>query len=159
MLGHTDFVLVSGRRDERVGAIAELQRGRVARWQLLSAGTTDNMIHSMLAPGTLRPRLPGVYAIGLDTVAELTRETEALLASPRGTLHSHQSAAALWTLIAPRRATDPIDVTVQRLQTLHIPGVRSHRTSTLDGMTPTPARTADSRPSPPPARSSRSPPT
>ncbi len=135
MLGQRDFVLVSGRRDERVGVIADLQRGRVARWQLLAVGITDNMIHTMLGSGILRPRLPGVYAVGHVIAAELTRETEAVLACPRDAVLSHLSAAALWNLIAPRRPTDPVDVTVLRALTLHIPTVRSHRSTTLDAKT------------------------
>ncbi len=89
----------------------------------------------MTRSGSLHPRLPGVFAVGHDAVAELTKETEALLACPRGTVLSHYSAAVLWTLVPPMRGHDPVDVTVVRPQTLHIPGVRSHRTSTLDAKT------------------------
>jgi very-short-patch-repair endonuclease len=124
--------LVQGRRDERTGAIADRQRGRVARWQLLSVGITDNMIHSMLESGILRSRLPGVYAVGHVIEAELTRETEALLACPWGTILSDLSSGVLWNLIPPRRPTDLVHVTVPTPITLHIPTVRSHRTSTLD---------------------------
>lgn len=89
----------------------------------------------MTRSGALHPRLPGVFAVGHDAAAELTKETDALLACPRGTVLSHHSAAVLWTLIPPRRAADPVELTVPRPQTLHIPGVRSHRSSTLNATT------------------------
>ncbi len=123
---------IAGTRDQRAAAIAALQRGRASRGQLLDAGITKSQIQTMVRTGTLHPRLPGVFAVGFDAASELTRETEALLACPWDTLLSDMSSAALWNLIPPRHAGDLVHVTVLRALTLRIPGVRSHRTTTLD---------------------------
>ncbi len=123
---------VCGTRDQRVGAIANLQRGRVTRRQLLDAGITDGMIHRMAAQGSLHRRYPGVYAVGHLAPIELERETEALLACPDGAVLSHISAAFLWQLRREPGMGEPIDVTLQAETRVRLNGIRSHRTSILD---------------------------
>jgi very-short-patch-repair endonuclease len=125
-------VPISGTRDQKAAAIAGLQRGRAAREQLRQGAITKSQIQTMVRNGALHLRLPGVYAVGHVVEAELTRETEALLACPWGTILSDLSSGALWNLIPPRRPSDLVHVTVPTPITLHIPTVRSHRTSTLE---------------------------
>ncbi|MFL5828499.1 MAG: hypothetical protein ACJ76X_01150 [Solirubrobacteraceae bacterium] len=122
---------IRGSREDRLAAIAKLQRGRVSRDQLLAAGITKTMIQTMLRTGSLRRRRRGVFAVGHEAPAELATETEALLACPPGTiLGHHSSAGAIWTLLPP----DPhaVDVIVPGDSSPRLPGIRAHRTSTLD---------------------------
>ncbi|MFL5829344.1 MAG: DUF559 domain-containing protein [Solirubrobacteraceae bacterium] len=131
VLGQSGLLRVSGRRDERIAGIAAVQRGRVRRSQLLAAGVTRNMIETMLENGRMARRYRGVYVVGHAAPAELTRETEALLACPDGTLLSHEAGFALWGLRPPLHDTEPIDITVAGARTPRHPGIRAHRTSTL----------------------------
>jgi very-short-patch-repair endonuclease len=121
---------VSGSAAERISRIASLQRGRVARQQLLAAGITSSAIGRLIARGHLHPERRGVYAVGHPGEAPLTRETVALLSCRPGTVLSHLTAARLWGLVPERRG--PIEVTVAGKNTGHPPGVRVHRTRQLD---------------------------
>jgi very-short-patch-repair endonuclease len=96
VLGVRARLSVSGTRDERIAAIARLQRGRVARWQLLAAGLSYKVIAGAVRRGTLFP-LPGaVFVVGHAGPVELGEETAALLACPEGAALSHHTAARLW---------------------------------------------------------------
>ena len=132
VLGLRDPVSVCGTRDQRVSAIANRQRGRVTRRQLLDAGITNGMIHRMAAQGSLHRRYPGVYAVGHVAPIELGRETAALLACPEGAVLSHVSAAFLWQLRADPGTDEPVDVTVQTESRVCLAGIRCHRTRILD---------------------------
>src|ERR1700739_2897393 len=55
VLGVRARLSVSGARDERIAAIARLQRGRVARCQLLAAGLGYKVIAGAVRRGTLFP--------------------------------------------------------------------------------------------------------
>ena len=123
--------------------------------QLYAAKVTESQIQTMARVGSLRPRFPGVFAVGYAPDAELTKETEALLPVRAGTLLSHQSAADAVDALPPRLAAALFDVTSRAHIAPGIAGVRSHRT-TLSMPTPTSVPTAGCRPSPPPVRSSRS---
>jgi hypothetical protein len=82
VLGVRAELAVTGTRDERIAAIARLQRGRVARDQLLAAGLSYKVIAGAVKRGTLFP-LPGaVFAVGHVGRVELGDETAALLACP-----------------------------------------------------------------------------
>jgi very-short-patch-repair endonuclease len=125
-------VSITGSRDQRVTAIAERQRARVARWQLLAVGVTRSMIHTMLSSSLLSRRRPGVYAMGGAGTAELTRETEALLAFRAPAFLSGYAVMAVAGLGPALRATDPIDIIVVASHTPRLPGIQAHRTSALD---------------------------
>lgn len=60
---------VLGRSNERIAAIAAMQRGRVARRQLLKAGTSYAAIRRRIRRGYLHPLHPGVFAVGHVLVA------------------------------------------------------------------------------------------
>ena len=93
-----------------MAAIASLQRGRVARRQLLAAGRSPSAIGRLVARGRLVPVHAGVYAVGHTARTPLAAETAALLAVREGAVLSHASAAALWGLVA--RVDGPIHVTL-----------------------------------------------
>ena len=123
---------VSGKRDQRIAAIAELQRGRVARRQLLAAGVSRNMIHTMLHTGPLVARHRGVYAFGHAAPGELTRETEALLAIRVPAFLRAGFSLALWSLAPPPHPSEPVEITLLAAHAIWHPGIRAHRSSTLD---------------------------
>ncbi|MBV8953474.1 MAG: DUF559 domain-containing protein [Solirubrobacterales bacterium] len=130
VLGVRSLVVVRGTRDDRVAAVAALQRGRISRRQLHAVGVTDNMIRTMCAGGRLRRLYLGVYAVGHDAPVDLGLETAALLASAGGAVLSHRSAAGLWRLI-PGGADEPVDVTTSGSGGHAQPGIRLHRTRHL----------------------------
>jgi hypothetical protein len=101
VLGVRAEITVSGSTEERIAHIAGLQRGRVARRQLLAAGISATTVDRLVARRRLIPRLRGVFAVGHAARVELERETEALLALRHRAALSHSSAAALWGLCAP----------------------------------------------------------
>ena len=72
----------------------------------------------------------GVYVIGLARLGREGRWRAAVLASPRGSVISHLSAATLWAL----RPIDPlvIDVSVPRRSGRQREGLRVHRPRCLD---------------------------
>jgi very-short-patch-repair endonuclease len=111
--------------------IAQRQRGRVNRTQLLTAGITSGMIGRMVRNGWLYQEHNGVYAVGHPAPIELGRETAALLACCEAAVLSHLTAAALWKLRPPRRDDDPVDVLVPPGQHGSRNGIRFHRTRGL----------------------------
>ncbi|MFL5832090.1 MAG: hypothetical protein ACJ76X_19410, partial [Solirubrobacteraceae bacterium] len=104
----------------------------MARRQLLAAGVSRNMIHTMLHTGLLVARHRGVYAFGHAAPGELTRETEALLAIRVPAFLSAGSSLALWSLAPPPRPSEPVEITVLAPHSIRHPGIRAHRSSTLD---------------------------
>jgi very-short-patch-repair endonuclease len=132
LLGVRPLFLASGTRDQKVAAIAERQRGRVARRQLLAAGISRNAIDRMLASGRLHPIHAGVYAAGHLAPIELGRETAALLAVPDGAFLSHHSAAALLGLCPPLDPREPVDVTVVGGSSIKRDGICAHRTVSIE---------------------------
>ncbi len=123
-------MVVSGSRDARVAAIAAVQRGRVARWQLTAAGLGDGVIKRMVARGQLHREQRGVYAVGHRLETPLGRETAALLACTPGTLLAGRSAAVLWEIIAPQ-AGAPIELLIHGRETAEPAGAIVHRTRVL----------------------------
>jgi hypothetical protein len=122
-------VTVLGRSNERIAAIAAMQRGRVARRQLLEAGTSYAAIRRRIRRGYLHPLHPGVFAVGHLAPIPLAAETAALLAVSSPAVLSHGSAAALWGVMA---APDVVHVLVAADSAPRLAGVRVHRTRNLD---------------------------
>lgn len=83
-------------------------------------------IQHRLATGRLRLVTRGVYVVGRPELTQRGRWMAAVLASGRGAMISHLSAAALWEMHRPGRQT-PIDVVVPRPTTHRRAGVRMHR--------------------------------
>lgn len=129
VLGVSRLVAVSGSRDQRVAAIAALQRGVIARTQLLAAGVADRTIYRLVAKGQLHRLHLAVYAVGHTAPAPLTEETAALLACGDHVVLSHQSAAQLWKLLPAGGGL--IHVTIRGRNGARPSGVRLHRTDSL----------------------------
>ena len=129
LLGASHPVPASGPREKRIAAIAEAQRGRAARRQLLSAGISSSAIGRMIDRGRLHPVHPGVYTVGHDAPVPLGDETAALLACGEHAVLSHHSAAALWGLIP--EGDGSIHVTIRDRHGPRPDGVTVHRTNSL----------------------------
>ncbi|MGN6169331.1 MAG: DUF559 domain-containing protein [Solirubrobacteraceae bacterium] len=125
-----ELLPVPGRPVERLAAIASLQRGRVARRQLLAAGIGSRVIDHMVERGLLRREHTGVYAVVSTAPVPLARETAALLACGDRAILSHTSAGAVWELIACTGG--PVDVTLADSKARRQrPGIKLHRSGTL----------------------------
>ena len=85
--------------DAVIGALADLQHGAVARWQLLAHGLTGREIDRRIADGRLRPIHRGVYVVGHTAAAPLAYEAAAILAFRGQATISHRSAAKLHGLL------------------------------------------------------------
>jgi very-short-patch-repair endonuclease len=132
LLGVRSLFRVSGTPDQRIAAIAGMQRGRVARRQLLVVELTGNMIDHRVARARLHRVHAGVYAVGHLAPIELGRETAALLAVADGAYLSHGSAAALWGLCPPIGSDEPVEITVVGGRSVARAGILAHRTDHLD---------------------------
>jgi very-short-patch-repair endonuclease len=80
-------------------ALAAVQHGVIARWQLLDLGFTAAAIRHRLENGRLHPVYRGVYAIGRPQLTREGRWMAAILACGSGAVLSHSSAGALWGLL------------------------------------------------------------
>jgi Protein of unknown function (DUF559)/AbiEi antitoxin C-terminal domain len=89
-------------RARRAWALARIQHGVLALFQLYELGFTLSAVKHRVATGRLHPVRRGVYAVGRR---ELTREGEWMAAvlscGPQAVL-SHESAAALWGICRER---------------------------------------------------------
>lgn len=117
---------------ERIEHVANHQRGRVARRQLLAAGVPSGTIDWEINRRRMIPVTRGVYAVGHTAEVELAAETVALLAARDGAVLSHWTAARLWGMIRPDPGDEPIDVLVRGGRSASTAGVRTHRTRTLN---------------------------
>jgi very-short-patch-repair endonuclease len=116
--------------ETRIGAIAERQRGRVARAQLLAAGIDRSAIFRRTHNGWLERVHSAVYALPNTADVPGAAEAAALLACGDGAVLSHHSAATLWGL-RPGVAR-PVHVTIAgRRGCPALPGVTVHRSTTL----------------------------
>jgi hypothetical protein len=95
VLGVVSKLRVSGNRDEKVAAIAGLQRGRVSREQLLAAGLSYDVTRRLVERGVLHPIRSSVFAFGHSGPIELGGETAALLAVREGALLASRLIRAL----------------------------------------------------------------
>jgi len=122
-------LVVGGSPEQRIAALGTAQRGRTARWQLLAAGLSDDMIRTRVSNGLLIRVRHGVYAVGHRSPMQLADEVSALLTAPPGTLLSHLTAARIWRLHTPAAAgLLPVDILVDDGGGRHVTGVREHRT-------------------------------
>jgi Transcriptional regulator, AbiEi antitoxin len=87
-----------------VWALAEMQHGVVARWQLLALGYSPRSIKHRIAKGRLHPVRRGVYAVGRSQLTRHGRWMAAVLACGPDAVLSHGSAAALWEIRPPSGA-------------------------------------------------------
>ena len=85
--------------DAIIGALADLQHGAVARWQLVARGISRDQIALRIKDGRLRPIHRGVYLVGHLATAPLAYEAAAVLAFRGQATISHRSAAKLLGLL------------------------------------------------------------
>ena len=95
-----------------MAALAAVQRGVVARRQLLKLGMSSRMVDERVRTGQLHPVHRGVYLVGHAVAPEGAREMAAALACGATGHVSHRAATALWTLAPSLPETAPVDVTV-----------------------------------------------
>lgn len=120
---------VTGSVEDRIAQIARLQRGRVARRQLVQAGIGAGTVGWLISRRRLIPRLRGVFAVGHTAPAEFEREVEALLAVREGAALSHWTAAGLLGLCA---AGATVEVVVRDARSVRMPGICVHRSGILE---------------------------
>jgi very-short-patch-repair endonuclease len=123
---------VSGRSAERIAAIARVQRGRVARRQLVAAGISPATVTRLVLRGQLLPLHRGVFAVGHLAPAEWGPETAALLAVREGAALSHGSAARLWDLSPAGFGDGVVHLVVSESKGAQLAGVLVHRTRILE---------------------------
>jgi very-short-patch-repair endonuclease len=109
---------------EAVASIATRQHRVITRGQLRGAGLTDDAILRWTRAGRIRRALRGVYLVGGGALSERGRIQAAVLASGRGAVASHRSAAFL--LGIGERSPRVIDVIAPRQGGRQIDGIRVH---------------------------------
>ena len=109
-----------------IGGLADVQRGCVARWQLLAAGLTAAEVARRIQGGLLRPVHRGVYLVGHRARAPYAAEMAAVLALGEGAAVSHRSAAAMMELLPYPDGAD-VWITAIRGDGRSRPGIRLHR--------------------------------
>jgi len=115
--------------DQRIAGLAEQQHGVVSLGQLFSLGLSEAAVQQRATAGRLHRVQQGVYAVGHS---KLSREGEfmaAVLASGRGAVLSHRSAAVLWELTPD--SPGPIDVTAPNRRGRNPVSIRAHRDESL----------------------------
>jgi very-short-patch-repair endonuclease len=136
-------VVVEGAHEHGALAIADRQRGRVNRRQLVAAHWTPGLIRTATGHGWLRRVDRSVYVVGADVPTPLTRETEVLLEAGLGMALSGMSVLAALALM-PRREGAPIHLTAMSGRRRNSrPGITFHAFSDL---TPADFRVIDGLP-------------
>jgi hypothetical protein len=130
VLGVSRPIRVSGRRDERIAAVAGYQRGRVSRAQMIAAGVSDDTVDRLIARGQLHREHRSVYAVGHSAPTPLAAETAAVLACGENAVLSHRTAAVIHRLIP--HGDNEIHVTIRGRHGPRPTGVHVHRTRTLN---------------------------
>jgi very-short-patch-repair endonuclease/predicted transcriptional regulator of viral defense system len=130
----TEFVLrirAQNQSGERaLAALASLQHGVVARWQLLALGFTRNAVQVRIAHGRLHRIHRGVYAVGHHKLGPKGYWMAAVLSCGADALLSHRFALAAWEVQAAESGL--IDVTVPGHGGRRGPtGIRVHGATTL----------------------------
>lgn len=129
VLGSRNEMIVSGTPEQRIAAIARLQRGRVSHAQLHAIGLSDGAIRRRVCRGSLMREHPSAYFVGHVAPTPLGSETAALLSVREGAALSHHTAAALWG-IGP--AAPEVHIVVMGGWAGRRAGVHIHRTVVVD---------------------------
>jgi very-short-patch-repair endonuclease len=128
------------RPDAAIARIAANQHGIVTAAQAGAAGLSPAGVTRRVAAGRLHRIHRGVYAVGHPRLSMEGGWMAAVLAYGEGAVLSHRSAAELWGIGRPRRAspaagggqTTAVDVTVPGIAgKAERAGIRLHRSSTL----------------------------
>jgi very-short-patch-repair endonuclease len=124
-------VVVSGRRDERIRAITQVQKGCAARRQLLSAGISYGVIARRVQSGRLLELPSHVLAVPGTEELPWQKEAAALLATSFDAALSGPTAAVMWNLIPERLRPDRVHVLAPITARTRLPGVKVKRSRTL----------------------------
>jgi very-short-patch-repair endonuclease len=122
-------ITVSGSVDDRIAQIAGLQRGRVARRQLVAAGIGTSTVDWLVSRRRLIRRCRCVFAVAHAAPVEFEREIEALLAVREGAALSHWTAAGLLGLCP---AGETVELVVREGRSSRMPGIEVHRSRILE---------------------------
>jgi hypothetical protein len=114
----------------RLAELAAEQHGVVSATQLRRCGLGDTAVRVRVRNGRLHRLHHGVYAVGHAAPTLHGRFLAAVLACGEGAVLSHRSAVALWGLM-PWDERHP-EVTVAGTAPRRRPGIRIHRSTTLD---------------------------
>jgi hypothetical protein len=117
--------------DRTVARVAAQQHGVISVPQLRAAGLNRTAIAVRVRNARLHPIHRCVYAVGHEALTLHGRFMAAVLACGPAAVLSHRAAAALWGFLAWDEARYP-EVTVPGPAPRRHPGVRAHRTRTLD---------------------------
>lgn len=131
VLGVRALVRVEGGTEERLNAIAGRQRARVARWQLVAAGTAADVIDRLIARGRLYGIHRAVYGVAPEIEVPWGRETAALLALRPGAALAGRHALALWQVTAHPGEGAPVEVIVAGHHTGRRAGIRARHSGSL----------------------------
>jgi hypothetical protein len=115
--------------DRAVAELATEQWGVVSRAQLARLGLGRGAIDGRLRSGRLRRVHRGVYAIGGAALPREGRHLAAVLACGLGAVLSHVSAAVHWVLLTYDAPRPEVSAPASRRA---VPGIRLHRTRSLD---------------------------
>jgi very-short-patch-repair endonuclease len=116
--------------DVVVALVAAEQHGVIAASQLVATGLNRTAVAVRVRNARLHRIHQGVYAVGHDALTLHGGFMAAVLACGPAAVLSHRSAAALWGFLDWDEARDP-EVTVHGSAPRHHPGLRTHRTRTL----------------------------
>ena len=96
--------------DAAIAALAALQHGVVARWQLRMVGISDHAIETRVASGRLHRVQRGVYAVGHPRLSRGGRRMASTLTFGADAAASHRAAGSHWLLLQ----STAVEVTVPR---------------------------------------------
>lgn len=114
---------------QAIAALAVRQWGVVSRGQLLDAGLSPTVMRNRVRSGQLIRLHRGVYAVGHTRLRREGHWLAAVLAVGPGAVLSHRDAAGLHGLRPANHAQTDVTTTAQPRS---VPGIRLHRTRTLD---------------------------
>ena len=112
--------------------LAAQQHGVVSATQLLERGLPRTAIQVRLRNGRLHPIHRGVYAVGHGALTLKARFMAAVLAGGPGAALGYRSAGAEWECMEWIDDLYLVEVVIPRSAPLRHPGVRIHRTRSLD---------------------------
>jgi Protein of unknown function (DUF559)/Transcriptional regulator, AbiEi antitoxin len=115
--------------DEPLAEIARSQWGVVSLAQLRALGLSLGAVKHRARVGRLRRLHRGVYAIGGAALPREGRHLAAVLACGPGAVLSHVSAAVHWGLLTYDPPQPHVTAPASRTK---VPGIRLHRTRSLD---------------------------
>jgi very-short-patch-repair endonuclease len=126
VLGGGAVLALNGGVEKRIAQVADRQRGRVSRRQLLDAGLSDRVLHRLLSNGTLRRAHPGVYIYGHTAEVQYADAVAALLSCREHAWLSERTAASIWGLL-PAGPDDVHLIVPRREPRRSRPGIVIHR--------------------------------